>query len=138
MPIATAPKTYFTPDTQMDASTTLPLAGARLYVFGSQPPEGLLVLEREGGIVIAGDCLQNWSETDAYFSGVGKLMMKMMGFIKPHNVGPAWFKRAKPPLDDLRGVLELGFEHLLPAHGKPVIGDAKARFRPRIEALVKP
>ncbi len=127
--------TYFTPDIEMDASTTLPLAGARLHVFGSRPPEALLVLEREGGIVVSGDCLQNWATTDAYFSWVGKVMMKRMGFIKPHNVGPAWFKEAKPPLDQMRGVLDLGFEHVLPAHGSPVIGGAKARWRPRIEAV---
>lgn len=132
-----AANTYFTADIEMDAATPLPLAGAKLYVFGSRPPEALLVLERAGGIVIAGDCLQHWFQTDAYFSWFGKVMMKRMGFIKPHNVGPAWFKQAKPPIDQLRGVLDLHFEHVLPAHGAPVIGDAKACFRPKIEMLTR-
>jgi hypothetical protein len=133
-----APTTYFTPDVEMDATTTLPLTGAQLYVFGTQPPEALLVLERAGGILIAGDSLQNWAQPDAYFSWIGKIVMKRMGFITPYNVGPAWFKQAKPPLDQLRGVLDLEFDHVLPAHGAAVIGDAKARFRPKIERVTRP
>jgi hypothetical protein len=80
---------YFTPDIEMDAGTALPLAGARLHIMDSRPPEALLLLEQHGGIVIAGDCLQHWHKPDAYFSFVAKVVMPFMGFIKPHNVGPA-------------------------------------------------
>jgi hypothetical protein len=127
-------ETYLTPDAELDARAALPLSGARVYVIGSTPPEGLLLLEREGGVLVSGDCLQNWQTPDRYFSFVGRLVMRAMGFIKPHNVGPAWLKRTKPPAADLRGLLELPFEHVLPAHGSAVIGDAKAKYRARIEA----
>src|SRR5262245_50360056 len=43
-----APDTYFEPHHEMDASTKLPLAGAKLHFFHSEPPEALLVLERTG------------------------------------------------------------------------------------------
>ena len=128
---------YFEAHAKMDASTQLPLRGAKLYVLDSTPPEALLVLERHGGVVIAGDMLQNWAKADAYFSFFAKLMMPVMGFMKPCNVGPAWFKNAKPPLAQVRGVLDLEFEHVLPSHGAPVIGNGKARYRPRIEALTR-
>jgi hypothetical protein len=124
---------YFEPDVAADATTELPIAGARLYVFSTTPPEGLLLLEREGGILVVGDCLQNWARTDAYFSFVGSIMMKLMGFIKPHNVGPAWLKQVKPSASELRGVLDLEFEHVLPAHGAGVVGGAKEAFRAAIE-----
>ena len=124
---------YFRADVAVDGSTKLPLEGASLYLFSTKVPEGLLVLARSGGIVVAGDCLQNWKEPDAYFSRVGKVMMRFMGFIKPHNVGPAWLKAAKPSARDLRGVLDLDFDHVLPAHGAPVIGGAKAAYRPALE-----
>lgn len=132
---AGAAQTYFTPDAEIDASTALPLAGARLYRIDSHPPEGILLLDREGGVAIVGDCLQHWHETDPYFSLFAKLMMPRMGFIKPHNVGPAWFKNCKPPAAQLRGILDLKFSHVMTSHGSPVLGDALAKYRPAIERV---
>ena len=127
-----ASDTYFEPDAQVDSSSELPLPGATMYVFGSKPPEGLLVLAREGGIVVSGDCLQHWHQTDPYFSFLGGLMMKMMGFIKPHNVGPGWLKQCKPPKPDLRGILDLEFANVLTSHGGPVVGGARDHYRPAV------
>jgi hypothetical protein len=129
------PDTYHQADMEMHDASELPLLGAKLYVIPASPPEGLLLLEREGGIMISGDSLQNWRAPDAYFSLLAKPMMRWMGFMKPHNVGPAWFKRTKPPLSSMLGILDLDFDHVLPAHGEPVHGSAKANYRPRIEAL---
>jgi hypothetical protein len=126
---------YFEADRTLVTGGALPLAGARLHVIASQPGEGLLLIESQGGILVAGDALQNWAEPDRFFSFVGKLMLRRFGFIKPHQLGPAWLKRAKPPLADLRQILELPFEHVLPAHGAPVRGAAKERYRPAIEGL---
>ncbi|MFO0650006.1 MAG: hypothetical protein U0326_27545 [Polyangiales bacterium] len=131
---ANAPETYFAADAEMDASTALPIKGASLYLYaGSKPPEGILVLDREGGIAIVGDSLQNWARPDEFFSLVAKVMMRFMGFIKPFNVGPGWLKQAKPSPEALRGVLALPFEHLLPSHGEMVRGGARAHYRPAIE-----
>jgi hypothetical protein len=124
---------YLTCDVALEQDTPLPVEGARLYRFSTTPPEALLVLERAGGIVISGDCLQNWSTTDAYFNWPAKIMMRMMGFIKPHNIGPGWLKMTKPRADELRGILDLPFDHVMPAHGAPVVGGAKTAFRPEIE-----
>jgi len=126
---------YFEADAPMDATTPLPISAASLFVFGSNPPEGILVLDREGGILVTGDSLQNWSPPDEYFSGPTKVMMRLMGFIKPHNVGPAWFNNGKPPRSDMRAILDLKFDHLLPSHGFPVIGGAKDKYRPAIDRV---
>ena len=128
-------ETYLTPDAEMAAGSPLPIANARIYQIASNAPEGLLLLERDGGVLVSGDCLQNWQAPDAYFSLAGRLMMRAMGFIKPHNIGPAWLKQTKPPAADLLGILDLDFDHVLPAHGSAVIGGAKAGYRPRIEAF---
>ncbi len=129
-------KTYFEPDVRMTADTDLGIEGASLFVFEtSSPPEGMLVLEREGGIVLSGDALQNWATTDEFFSLPAKIVMKLMGFIKPHNVGPGWLREAKPDRAEVRRVLDLEFEHLLPVHGAAVLGGAKAKFRPAIERV---
>jgi hypothetical protein len=130
-----ATKTYFQADVEMDATTELPLAGARLQVIRSQPPEGLLVLSRHGGLIVAGDCLQNWGKTDPFFSVFGSLMMKMMGFIRPANIGPAWLRQCKPPKEDLRAILAHPFANVLPAHGAPVMGGAADLYRPAIDRV---
>jgi hypothetical protein len=128
-----APDTYFTPQVEMDVETKLPIEGARLHFIHSEPPEGMLVLSQ--GTIISGDCLQNWASTDAYFSWLGSLMMKMMGFIKPHNIGPGWLRQCKPPRDELRAILDLPFTNVLPAHGEPVIGNAVDLYRAAIERV---
>ena len=123
---------YFEASVAFDAGTALPIEGARLHLFRSRPTEALLLLSRHGGVAIAGDSLQNWETTVRYFSWAGSVMMKMMGFIRPANVGPGWLSQCKPPREDLLAVLELPFEHVLPTHGTPVIGRAKEKFRPAL------
>jgi hypothetical protein len=130
-----APDVYLEPDVVMDEKTALPIEGARLYTIRSKPPEGMLVLDRHGGTIISGDCLQHWKETDPYFSFLGSLMMKMMGFIKPHNIGPGWLKQCKPPKDELRAILDLKFTNVLTSHGAAVIGEARDKYRPAIERV---
>jgi hypothetical protein len=132
---AEAKDVYLEPDVELGTTTELPLAGARLHTFRSSPPDALLVLERHGGTVVSGDCLQHWPETDAYFNWLGRLMMPVMGFIRPYNVGPVWLKETKPPKEDLRGVIDADFANVLPAHGRPVIGGARDHYRPAIERV---
>jgi hypothetical protein len=126
---------YLTPDVEMTPSTELPMADATLHVIAGNPPEGLVLLDRAGGVLIAGDALQNWQSPDEYFSWPSKVMMRKMGFIRPHNIGPAWLKQSKPPVEDLQALLDIEFEHVLPAHGAPVRGRARDSYRPGIEAL---
>jgi hypothetical protein len=128
-------QTYFEPDLEMDATTELPLAGAKLYVIDSKPPEGILIVERHDGVAVTGDCLQHWHAVDPYCNWLGKQALRMMGFVKPHAVGPAWLKHSNPPRDQLRGILSLRFANLLPSHGAAVIGEALSHYRPAIERV---
>ncbi len=126
---------YFTPHHELDRDAALPIEGAKLFVIDSSPPEGLLVLDDHGGVVIADDCLQHWAVPDAYTSWLARPMMRMMGSIKPHNIGPMWFKKAKPPKEQLKAVLDLSFANVLPAHGAPVLGNAREHYRPALERV---
>ena len=124
----------FDADEWLDGVSELPIEGARLYSYKSaKVPEAVLLMLRDGGIVVSGDSLQNWQAPDRYFSLMARIMMRFMGFIKAHNVGPGWLKFAKPAADDLLGLFDLRFEHVLPAHGDEVIGGAKEKFRASIE-----
>jgi len=62
-----------------------------------------------------------------------KIMMKKFGFWKAHNVGPGWLQFAKPNRGNVRSIMNLNFEHVLPDHGAVVIGNVKEKFRPVVE-----
>lgn len=130
-----AKQEYFQPDVYMDQDTELPIQ-AQLYRFASADPgEGLLLLSREGGIIVSGDCLQNWHRTDEFFSLPAKFIMRAFGFLRPHNIGPGWLRAAKPDIGEIQGILDLPFDHVLPAHGEEVIGGARTAYRPVITRL---
>ena len=108
---------------------SMPFAGASIFVFETaKMPEGLLLIERQGGIIISCDSLQNWAEVDRFFSDESAKMMTEFGFIKAANVGPGWARLAEPKASDFERLLALPFKHLLSAHGSPVLADAKERF----------
>lgn len=110
-------------------SDSMPFVGAKIFVFEtSKMPEGLLLIEREGGIVVSCDSLQNWAEADRFFDDETAKAMTEVGFIKPANVGPSWARFAEPKASDFERVLALPFKHLLSAHGSPILDDAKERF----------
>lgn len=129
---------FMEPDEWLNEGSALPIADAQLKVFStSTPPEAVCLIKRHGGILIAGDSLQHTPVPDEFYNLLAKFMMKRFGFMKPHNVGPGWLQFAHPTVTDVRSILELEFEHVLPTHGDAVIGEAKERYRPAIEGELK-
>ncbi|MGK0297410.1 MAG: hypothetical protein ACI9XC_001013 [Gammaproteobacteria bacterium] len=130
---------YMEPDVWLsDDNNQLPIKDSSLKIFkSSQPSEAIAIINREGGILITGDSLQNTAKPDKYANLFAKIMMKKMGFYEPYNVGPGWLKFAKPEINEVRSILELEFSHVLPAHGDPVLGDAREKFRSVIEGDLK-
>lgn len=92
-----------------------------------------MLLQQDNGILIIGDSLQNIAKPDEYFNFPAKIMMGKMGFFKAHNVGPGWLQFAKPDVKEVRSMIDIDFEHVLPAHGEPVIGAAKEKYRPSLK-----
>jgi len=107
----------------------MPVRDASLFVYeSSKMPEGMLLLEKNNGILIAADSLQNWAKTDEYFSELAATRLTQAGFIKPANIGPEWLRTCQPQPADFAKVLQLEFAHLLPSHGSPILKEAKAQF----------
>jgi len=131
-------KDYMRADAYLSEDSPLPVAGAKLKIFStSKPPEAVVLLERDGGILITGDSLQHTPQPDEYFNLPARIMMKKFGFFEPHAVGAGWLQFASPTHSDVRSVLELAFEHVLPGHGTPTVGGAKHKYRPAIEGELK-
>lgn len=99
----------------------MPFKDCALFEFRTTTrPEGILRLDREGGIMIACDSLQNWVAPDEFFDASTIETMKGMGFFTPANLGLAWLHGSEPKPDDFVRLKEVGFRHALCGHGVPL------------------
>ncbi len=107
----------------------LPVGNASLFTFKTtKRPESILRLDREGGIMIACDALQNWVEPDRFFDMQTTATMTEMGFFTPANLGPAWVMGAEPQANDFARLKEVPFKHALCGHGSPLRDNAQELF----------
>ena len=129
---------YLQPDVWLAPGDLPPVQDASLKWFpGCKPAEAILVIAERGGTLVTGDSLQHTPSPTRYHNWASKIMMKRLDFFKPYNVGPGWVQFAKPQLSDIRSLMQLDFENVLPGHGDAVIGRAKEKFRPAIEGPIK-
>lgn len=129
---------YLEPDVWLSEGDTLPIDDAHLFVIASSsPPEGIIVGTEHGGVAITGDALQNTPAPDRFHSFLAKVMLKRMGFFKPHAVGAGWIQFAKPSASDVRALGEHKYDNLFPGHGAPVIGSASEKFKPALNGELK-
>jgi len=121
---------------ELQTDGPLPFSNASFFSYeSSRLPEGLILLHKEGGVVIAADSLQNWATTDAFFNEKGAQMMQKIGFIRPANIGPEWRRKCEPKAEDFTKVKALAFRHLLPSHGMPLLHTAKEQISQTIAEL---
>lgn len=103
------------------SSDQLPITDASLFSFDTTAiPEGILHINRDGGVLVACDALQNWLKPDEYFSDASKALMESMNFFTPANVGPVWAQVATPSGADFSRLSQLTFKHALCGHGEPL------------------
>jgi len=134
----TADDGYMKPDVWVSQASHLPIANCKLKIFSSSnPPEAALLIREHDGVLVTADSLQNTPKPDRFVNLPMIIMMSSFGFWEAHNVGPGWVKFAKPRAGDIRSIMNLDFEHVLPGHGEAVIGDAKAKFGPKVEGKIK-
>ena len=108
-------------DVILKSGGEMPIAGADLFQFASvSQPEGILRLDRAGGILISCDSIQNWVEPDRFFDDASVERMKPAGFFAPANFGPGWMQTCKPSVSDFEALQKLEYRHLLSAHGTPL------------------
>jgi hypothetical protein len=127
---------YFEADTWLEPGSSLPIADAEfIEISSSTPKESVLLLHRQGGIVLPADCFQNIDPTDKPPTLISGFFARLGGFRRAYNIGPGWYRIAKPDIDEVAAIVDRGFAHVLPSHGKPGIGDAANRYRVRVEEL---
>ncbi|EAR61793.1 hypothetical protein [Neptuniibacter caesariensis] len=114
----------------------MPLSNCSLFVFETtKRPEAILRLDRDGGIMIACDALQNWVEPDEFFDAATIEKMREIGFFTPAGVGPAWIQGNEPQPGDFERLSKMSFKHVLCGHGEPLLETAQADFKNTFQRL---
>lgn len=111
----------------------LPLPGVRLFRFrDTLQPEGALLVEREGGLLITCDAIQHWTPHRLMSPGA-RIITALLGFKHPAQIGPPWRKVMTPPggtlKPDFDRLARLPFEMLIGGHGGLLRDDAAAVLR---------
>lgn len=124
------------PDRLLATDGELPFSACSLFVFEhTKLPECILRIDREGGILIACDSLQNWLAPDAFFSDESRKMMSDMGFFQAANVGPVWMQVNDPKAPDFQRLNQLAFKHVLCGHGVPLLDHGQQAFAERFKQV---
>jgi hypothetical protein len=117
-------------DRALSPGGPFPVPGGEGFAFASAKfPEAAVLLEREGGILITCDAIQNWARVDRFFSPECGAAFEAQGLIREANVPSTWRHACAPSADDFRRLLGLRFRHLMSAHGEPLRDEAHGRVR---------
>lgn len=106
----------------------MPIRDASMFTFRTTTrPECILRLDREGGIMIACDSLQNWVAPDEFMDEPTIGNMTQIGFFAPTSLGLAWLQGSEPKAEDFVRLKTVPFRHALCGHGVPA-RDAMAGY----------
>lgn len=123
-------------DALLDDGSALPTGdGTLLAIASSKMPEGVALLARAGGVLIACDSLQTWTGPDAFFDAASGERMHAAGFFGRVTVGVGYRAACEPSSADLRRIASLSFSHLFSAHGPPLHEGAREAVAKAIDAM---
>lgn len=105
----------------------------------TRQPEACLLVEREGGVLISCDSVQNWHDTEGC-SLLAKAAVNLMGFKNPASPGKPWLKimQDRDGADlkaDFERLHALDAQTLLPGHGSVMRGGVSAALGRTISRL---
>jgi hypothetical protein len=116
-------------DKWLTAGGEMPVRDSSFFEFKTTKlPEGILRIDREGGIMIACDSLQNWVGPDEFFDPATVETMRGMNFFTRAGIGLAWIHESAPKAEDFVRLKEVPFAHALCGHGEPLLDTAQAEY----------
>ena len=109
-------------DRELTPEGAMPFPGCALFVFEtSNIPEGILHIDREGGILISCDSIQNITSTDDFYSSETAQSFHAQGLVKPANITNIWLSATRANATDFHRLLKtMTFSHILTGHGEPL------------------
>ena len=125
-------------DKELVEGGEMPVSNSSLFTFKTtKRPEGILRMDRDGGIMISCDALQNWVEPDAFTDEGTVAKMTEFGFYTKANPGPGWMHASEPQPDDFASLKAVSFKHALCGHGTPLLNTAMEDFHATWARLFK-
>lgn len=117
-------------DQELVQGGLMPFPGSSLFVFEtSSQPEGILHIEREGGILVSCDSIQNITFIDEFYNPETAKSFQDQDLIKPANISPIWLGATNTRGSDFDRLLKsFTFRHLLTAHGEPLLDKADEKL----------
>lgn len=124
-------------DRELTTEGSMPFPGCSLFVFETSVlPEGILHIEREGGILISCDSIQNITATDKFYNPQTAQSFKDQGLVKPANISPIWLGATQTKVADFERLLEsMVFRHLITAHGEPLVDAAYEQVKATVKRV---
>ncbi len=112
-------------DIELVPDGTMPFPECSLFVFETRlHPEGALHIAQEGGILITCDSVKNWVTKDQFFSDETAEIYKGQGFFGRATVSREWQQATNVNPTDFTRLNSIKFNHLLSAHGEPLLNTA--------------
>jgi len=124
-------------DRELVPGGMMPFPNCSLFRFEtSTQAEGALFLEREGGILISCDSIQNITATDEFYSKDTASHFQEQGLVKPANISPIWLAATQTKAIDFERLLKsYRFDHLITAHGEPLLNNAYDQVRATVKRV---
>jgi hypothetical protein len=116
-------------DRLLEENGPVPFLGCSVFEFKtSKHPEGILHIQREGGILVSCDSIQNITGVDEFYNAQTAQTFKEHGLIQPANISPIWLGATRTQEEDFcRLQTRFVYSHLLTAHGEPLLHQAREK-----------
>lgn len=116
----------------------LPITNAEVFSFKStKSPEALVLLKKEGGILISCDSIKNWTKQDQFFDKSTFDLMKKINSIGEAKIDSTWRSAMEPSTLELKKLGHLKFRHLISAHGTPLLDLAQEKVQRSILEILQ-
>jgi hypothetical protein len=112
-----------TADRKLVTGGEMPFPDCSLFIFEtSAKPECILHIEREGGILVSCDSIQNITAIDEFYNSETAKSFQDQGLVRSANISPIWLGATGTKASDFETLLKsFNFRHLLTAHGEPLL-----------------
>lgn len=111
--------------TDSELGTIMPFPDCSLFVFSTSiHPEGIIHINKEGGILVTCDSIKNWITQDEYFSDATEKLYYQLGFFGKASISKIWQQATQVKAQDFKRLKTLTFKHLISAHGEPLKNEA--------------
>lgn len=114
----------------------LPLNNTSLFYFEtSKFPEAVIYLKEHDGIIVSCDSIKNWVEADEYFSPKSAKQYAKQGLFGQATISSIWLQATETKKSDFDKILSLDFQHILSAHGTPLLNNAKSLLKMTMQSI---